>query len=76
MNTSYLKRELIDITKCLHLSEDFINSFSLNNHSQVKIAYLIFTVCSTVKSYINRQIIRLGCVCFKNIPFVMKDARY
>lgn len=44
MNTSYLKRELIDITKCLHLSEDFINSFALNNHSRVKIAYLIFTV--------------------------------
>lgn len=42
MNTSYLKRELIDITKCLHLSEDFINSFALNNHSRVKIAYLMF----------------------------------
>lgn len=33
MNTSYLKRELIDITKSLHLSEDFINSLALNNHS-------------------------------------------
>ena len=32
MNTSYLKRELIDITKYLHLSEDF-NSLALNNHS-------------------------------------------
>lgn len=49
MNTSYLKRELIDITKYLHLSEDFINSLALNNHSLIKIAYLIFTVCSVVK---------------------------
>lgn len=32
MNTSYLKRELIDITNCLHLSKDFINSLALNNH--------------------------------------------
>lgn len=68
MNTSYLKRELIDITKCLHLSEDFINSFVLNNHSQVKIAYLIFTVCSMVENYLNYQMITLDCVCFKNIP--------
>lgn len=41
MNTSYLKGELIDITKCLHLPEDFINSLVLNSHSWENIGYLI-----------------------------------